>query len=127
MVTGWVKQVGGTAHKRAADLRLPAEHNEHGYLVREPEHPTAIPHGPLDDLDPAVIWTGAEQISLNEGGEISGPHEHVRPGDVAIWNPATHRWTREPRASRLYNTVPVWDGNDLLALTTSGRVLAFGQ
>ena len=45
-----------------------------------------MPHGPLDDIDPQIIWTGHAEITLNGGGEI-GPPENVRRGDPAIWNP----------------------------------------
>jgi hypothetical protein len=105
----------------------PAPVDEHGYLANPRTlELRPIPHGPLDDLGPAVVWTGAEQISLNGGGDISGPHELVLPGDIAIWNPDTDRWTRGPRAPRLPNSTPVWDGSHLLTLASDGQLLAFG-
>ncbi|MHB8694296.1 MAG: Kelch repeat-containing protein [Solirubrobacteraceae bacterium] len=106
----------------------PAPFGEHGYVV----DPTTlrvreIPHGPLDDLGPSIVWTGVEQISINEGGEISGPHELVLPGDTALWNPATNKWTKGPRAPMSPNSTPVWDGSHLLVLGSAGQLLAFGD
>jgi hypothetical protein len=109
----------------------PAPFNEHGNLV-DPStlRITQIPHGPLDDLDPNVVWTGTEEIAVNLGGEIGGPpRQRVLPGDVAIWNPATRRWWRGPRAPRAlqYDIPPIWDGSHMLVLATGGRLLAFGR
>ena len=106
----------------------PAPFNEHGYQV-DPKtlHRTPIPHGPLDDLGPQIIWTGAAEISLNQGGEITGPHVHVLPGDIAIWNPNTGKWARGPRAPRqLDDALAVWNGHQLFALAHDGHLLAYG-
>ena len=106
----------------------PAPYDEHGYVVDPVTlRRTQIPHGRLDDLGPSIVWTGAVQVSLNQGGEISGPHIHVLPGDVSSWNPATDRWTRGPRAPAVPESLPVWDGDHVLALATDGRVLAYGH
>jgi hypothetical protein len=106
----------------------PAPYDEHGYVVDPATlHRTQIPHGRLDDLGPSIVWTGAVEISLNQGGEISGPHIHVLPGDVSSWNPATNRWTRRPRAPAVPESLPVWDGVHLLTLAADGRVLAYGR
>ncbi|MGO9789902.1 MAG: hypothetical protein ACLP8S_10540 [Solirubrobacteraceae bacterium] len=107
----------------------PGPFNEHGYLV-DPRtlRLTAIPPGPLDDLGPQIIWTGAAEISLNAGGEITGPsHVRVLPGDIAIWNPQTRRWTRGPRAPRqlIYDAAAVWSGGQLFALAQDGHLLAY--
>ena len=87
-----------------------------------------IPHGPLDDLGPQITWTGAAQISLNSGGEISGPRVLVLPGDIAIWNPSTRKWARGPRAPKKPGDAPaVWTGDKLLVLAQDGRLLAYGR
>ncbi len=108
----------------------PAPFNEHGYLV-DPRtlRRTPIPHGPLDDLGPQIIWTGAAEISLNAGGEITGPHVKVLPGDMAIWNPQTRKWARGPRAPRqlIYDAPAVWSGRQLFALAQDGHLLAYGH
>lgn len=107
----------------------PAPVGEHGY-VADPETLmiTPIPAGPLDDLGPWTVWTGRTEISLNAGGEMTGPHLHARPGDIAFWDSVTDSWTRGPRAPAVLDssTQPVWDGHRLLALASDGRVLAFG-
>ena len=107
----------------------PAPMNEHGYLV-DPQtlNLMQIPHGPLDDLGPQVVWTGAAEVSLNPGGESEGPAGVVRPGDVAVWNPGTGAWTRGPRApnSLQDDPPPVWGLDRLFALGIDGRLLAFG-
>lgn len=103
--------------------------NEHGYIV-DPRtlRLTAIPHGPLDDLGPQILWTGAAEISFNAGGEIIGPYVRVLPGDIAIWNPTSHRWARGPRAPRQIDGAPaVWAGNRLYVLAHNGSLLAYGH
>ena len=108
----------------------PAPFNEHGYIV-DPKtlRRTPIPHGPLDDLGPQIIWTGTAEISLNASGEITGPHVKVLPGDIAIWNPHTRRWARGPRAPRqlTYDAPAVWSGRQLFALAQDGHLLAYGR
>jgi hypothetical protein len=107
----------------------PGPIGEHGYIV-DPQtlRRTAIPHGPLDDLGPQIVWTGSAEISFNAGGEISGPHISVRPGDIAIWNPSTGRWARGPRAPRPVGDTPaVWGRDRLYVLARNGRLLAFGR
>jgi hypothetical protein len=106
----------------------PSPFNEHGYLV-DPKtlRLTPLPHGPLDDLGPQIIWTGAAEISLNPGGEITGPGENVLPGDIAIWSPDTNKWSRGPRAPKQLGDAPaVWDGHQLLVLAQDGSLLAYG-
>jgi hypothetical protein len=108
----------------------PAPFNEHGYTV-DPKtlRRTSIPHGPPDDLGPQIIWTGAAEISLNAGGEITGPHVKVLPGDIAIWNPQMRGWARGPRAPRqlIYDAPAVWSGRELFALAQDGHLLAYGR
>jgi len=106
----------------------PAPFNEHGYQV-DPQtlHLTAIPHGPLDDLGPQIIWTGAAELSLNQGGEITGPDVRVLPGDIAMWDPSTRKWARGPRAPKQLGAAPaVWNGQQLFVLAHDGHLLAYG-
>ncbi len=88
---------------------------------------TALPHGPLDDIGPQIVWTGSAEISLEVGGEISGRGIDIRPGDIAFWNPATGRWREGARAPLAPGGAPaVWDGRALLFLAQGGRLLAYG-
>jgi hypothetical protein len=107
----------------------PAPFDEHGYIVDPATlHRTEIPHGPLDDIGPQIIWTGHAEISFNNGGEITGPHISVLPGDIAIWNPNTRKWARGPRApKRIGNTPAVWNGNHLFVLAQNGSLLSYGN
>lgn len=107
----------------------PAPFDEHGYFV-DPKtlRITPLPHGPLDDLGPDIVWTGNAEISLNFGGEISGRGVSVLPGDIAIWNPHTRKWTRGPRAPKQLGNAPaVWNGNKLYVLAQNGSLLAYGH
>jgi hypothetical protein len=107
----------------------PPPFDEHGDQV----NPTtlrlrAIPHGPLDDLGPQIIWTGTAEISFNHSGQITGPAENVRPGDIAIWNPTTRRWARGPRAPKQIGDAPaVWSGHQLLVLAEDDALLSYGN
>ena len=101
--------------------------NSHGYMVDPGTlRLKQIPHGPLDDLGPQILWTGESELSLNPGGEISGPHVHVAPGDIATWQPRTGKWTRGPRAPLHIADMPaVWTGKRLLVLAQDGHLLAY--
>ncbi len=107
----------------------PAPFDEHGYIVDPATlHRTEIPHGPLDDIGPQIIWSGKAEISFNNAGEITGPHISVLPGDIAIWNPNTRKWARGPRAPKRIGDIPaVWDGNDLFVLAQNGSLLSYGN
>jgi hypothetical protein len=107
----------------------PAPFNERGYLVDPASlHITPIPHGPFDDVGPQIIWTGAAEISFNTGGTILGPRISVRPGDIAIWSPATFKWARGPRAPKQIGDAPaVWSPNKLFVLADDGTLLAYGR
>lgn len=90
-------------------------------------HRTAISAGPLGMAIPDFIWTGAAIIALNIGAFIDGPGPTIRPDDMALYNPATKRWSRLPTAPHRpgLSVDPVWTGSELLMLTDSGRLLAF--
>ena len=86
-----------------------------------------LPHGPLDDVQPQILWSGTVEIALNTGGEILGPHLQVRPGDIAFLDLDAMRWHRGPRAPlNIESGMPaVWDGSNLLALATDGQLLSY--
>jgi hypothetical protein len=107
----------------------PAPFDEHGYIVNPATlRRTEIPHGPLDDIGPQILWTGHAEISFNNGAEITGPDINVLPGDIAIWNPNTRKWARGPRApKRIGNTPAVWNGNHLFVLAQNGSLLSYGN
>jgi hypothetical protein len=75
-----------------------------------------LPHGPVDDMRPASVWTGAALISYNSSGGQRGSHIDY-PGEAAAWNPATDRWTSLPDAPFAtfdYPVHAVWTGRELL-------------
>jgi hypothetical protein len=105
----------------------PGPVDEHGFIV-DPRtlHMREIPHGPLDDLGPQILWTGHSELSLNPRGEISGPHAHVYPGDIATWYPRARKWIRGPRAPKSIGDAPaLWTGKRLLVLAQDGHLLAY--
>lgn len=107
----------------------PAPFNEHGYQV-DPKtlRITPLPHGPLDDLGPEILWTGAAEISLNPGDEIIGPGVRVLPGDIAIWNPTTRRWASGPQPrGRPTTRRRCGPGPQLYVLARNGSLLAYGR
>jgi hypothetical protein len=107
----------------------PPPFDDHGYQV-DPNtlRITRIPHGPLDDLNPQIVWTGSAEISLDFGGYESGPGKPVLPGDIAIWNPRTRKWVRGPRAPTGTIAAPaVWGGSRLFALAPDGILTSFGS
>ena len=85
---------------------------------------TAIPPGPVDDMNPQMVWTGNAVVSLNAYGSESWRGGDVRPGDTAVWEPAARAWTKAARAPMPLSDVPaVWAGHELLALGRDGRLL----
>lgn len=99
----------------------------HGYFADPATlRRTLIPLGPLGPTDPAFVWTGRSIIAINPGAIIGGPHP-IRPDDMALYNPISNGWTRLPAPSGHPSLaiIPVWTGTELLALTNSGRLLAF--
>jgi hypothetical protein len=57
-----------------------------------------IPHGPVDDLEATYVYNDGLLFGVNTQVIESGPHVHHRPGEAALWNPATRTWTSLPRA-----------------------------
>jgi hypothetical protein len=108
---------------------IPVGDYEHSYVVNPRTlHISPIPHGPLDNLGPQIIWTGGAEIAFNAGGEITGPGNSVFPGDIAIWNPSTRIWARGPRAPKQIDDAPaVWNGSQLYVLAHDGSLLAYGR
>jgi hypothetical protein len=105
----------------------PFDSNEHGYAV-DPQtlHRNQLPHGPLDDTHPQILWTGRSELTLNFDTETSGPGGRIEPGDIAAWNPLTRRWTRGPRAPRALGDAPaLWNGKRLLVMAQDGHLLAY--
>ena len=98
----------------AAPCSHPAPFDEHGYLVNPKTlRRTPIPHGPLDDLGPQIIWTGAAEISLNVGrGDHWTPCEGA-PRRHRDLEPADAQVAPRPRApiQLIYDAAAVWSGS----------------
>lgn len=74
-----------------------------------------VVHGPVDDLRPQYLWTGAALLAFNTGTETTSGKNHVYPGRAAAWNPATNTWTKLPNAPFFASeAVAVWTGKELL-------------
>jgi hypothetical protein len=88
-----------------------------------------LPHGPLDDLGPQILWTGAAEIALNTHGQMAGSYGRILPGDIAFLDISASRWYRGPRAPQpiASGTSVVWDGSKLLVLAADGGLLSYGQ
>jgi hypothetical protein len=86
----------------------------------------AIPLGPLGQPTPAFVWTGRAIIAVNINA-LSGPGTHNHPDDMAVYDPAAHRWANlpAPPGRPPMAAAPIWAGNQLLLLTESGRLLSF--
>lgn len=86
-------------------------------VVLDPTTSTTRPirHGPVDDLRPQYLWTGAALLAFSSGTETSDANGHVYPGRAAAWNPSTNSWTTLPDAPLAgWQTVAAWTGNALL-------------
>jgi hypothetical protein len=73
-----------------------------------------------------MVWTGGAALAINPDTEIGGP-ANVRPGDMAVWDPASGAWRRLADAPRPLqdDATPAWTGRELLALATDGALLSF--
>jgi hypothetical protein len=90
-----------------------------------------IPAGPLSGLSPGsfdFVWAGDAIIAVSTVFGRDGSRAHpILSGDLAMFDPATGRWTTLPAAPghpELAAT-SVWTGAELLTLTTAGALLAF--
>ncbi len=88
---------------------------------------TRLPRGPLDDTGPVMVWAGGAALAINMSTRIDGPGRHVRPGDMAAWDPASGIWRTLPSAPRppQDDATPVWTGRELLAIAADGTLLSF--
>jgi Galactose oxidase, central domain len=77
---------------------------------------TLLPHGPVDDLEPNVLYTGATMLAFDTNASTSGPDGNHFPGEAAVWDPMSDRWTPLPAAPLASggNAVAVWAGDRLL-------------
>lgn len=98
-------------------------------LARKP-----IPLGPLGMANPTFVWAGRAIIAVNLDASIGGHGRQaaIRPDDMALWDPApgdmaANRWLGLPAPPGYPRLAapPVWTGTGLLALTTSGQLLAW--
>ncbi|MDE3132186.1 MAG: hypothetical protein KGL16_13635 [Acidobacteriota bacterium] len=88
---------------------------------------TRLAHGPLDDIQPQILWSGSAEIALDIGGEIKGPHVDVLPGDIGFLDTGTGHWYRGPRAPHAPGpAAAVWDGSHVLVLDQHGELLSYG-
>ncbi|MHB1875381.1 MAG: Kelch repeat-containing protein [Streptosporangiaceae bacterium] len=91
-------------------------------------HRTPIPAGPIGQSGPAYLWTGRAILAVNTSATIGAPAgPAMRPGDIALFDPATRRWQRLPAAPGQPGPAltPLWTGTQLLYLATDGSLLAF--
>lgn len=84
-----------------------------------------IPAGPIGQTIPPYIWTGRAIIAVNLYS--SGGRPPLRPDDMALYDPATGRWSGLPATPGYPNlaAAPLWAGTQLLALTDSGALWSF--
>jgi N-acetylneuraminic acid mutarotase len=77
---------------------------------------TRLPHGPVDDLNTASIWTGAALLSFDASvTSTGGPDGPAQPGEAAVWDPVSDTWTRLPDAPMAgAGSNAVWTGTHLI-------------
>lgn len=78
---------------------------------------SVIPHGPVDDLNPTYLWTGAALLAVNTQATMSGGTASPSfPGEAAVWDPHTQIWARLPDApaGAADSPVTIWTGTSLL-------------
>jgi hypothetical protein len=106
----------------------PPSMNDAGYFANPATLTrTTIPLGPLGQGDPDFVWAGDAIIAVDTWDTISGGGIDIRPGDMALLDPATRRWrTLATVPGRpVLTATPVWTGSEMLALTSTGKLLAF--
>jgi hypothetical protein len=94
-----------------AGASCPMMINRVGYALSSSKHWTPIPHGPVDDLNPLSLWTGAALLDYDVNAVIgtSGP------GEAAAWDPTSGAWTRLPAAPYAgLGVASVWTGSQVL-------------
>ena len=93
----------------------------------------AVPASPVGVGGPAYVWDGDAIIGINQDSVLSGPGVNEQPGDLALFRPATGRWTALPAVPGhpSLSVTPVWTGTELLALTEamlhSGAVISLAD
>jgi hypothetical protein len=115
------------------DLCLGAmENSDHSYFVN-PVTLTSkrIPAGPFGAVESGTlnwVWAGDAILTVDAEPNPDGSTGHyVLPGDMAMFDPATGRWTvlpATPGHPPLAGS-SVWTGTELLNLTESGALFAF--
>jgi hypothetical protein len=106
--------------------------NDHSYLVNPVTLATKrIPAGPfaaLESGDLNWVWVGDAILTVDAEPNPDGPSGRpILSGDMAMYDPATQRWTGLP-ASPGHPPLAgssVWTGTELLNLTESGALFAF--
>jgi hypothetical protein len=77
----------------------------------------ALALGPLDNLHPQSLWTGAALLDFNTGTYTAGSPDGTNyPGEAAVWDPDNNSWTRLPNAPYVGSdgVASVWTGRELL-------------
>jgi hypothetical protein len=94
----------------------PAGIRQLGYVLHPNGAPIeSLPRGPVDDLRPGYVWTGAALLAFNTGTYTSGGTHTDYPGEAAAWDPTTGAWTSIPNAPLAgEDTVAVWTGSSLI-------------
>lgn len=95
-----------------AGASCPRMTNRNGYALSAPSATWfAIPHGPVDDLDPQSVWTGAALLDYDVDMLIGSSG----PGEAAAWDPTSGAWTQVPAAPYAgLGAASVWTGSRLL-------------
>ena len=90
-----------------------------------------IPAGPLSELDPGFldfVWAGDAIIAVSTViGRDGSPGHSILSGDMALYDPATRRWSDLPATPGhpAVASTPVWTGTELLTIASAGTLFAF--
>jgi hypothetical protein len=88
----------------------------------------AGPFGALEAGDLNWVWAGDAILTVDAEPNPDGPTGHyILSGDMAMYDPATQRWTvlpATPGHPPLAGS-SVWTGTELLNLTEAGVLFAF--
>jgi hypothetical protein len=106
--------------------------NDHSYFVNPVTLAARrIPAGPfaaLESGDLNWVWAGDAILTVDAEPNPDGPTGHyILSGDMAMYDPATKRWTALPATPGHPPLAgsSVWTGTELLNLTESGALFAF--